>query len=947
MYIVIGIIGLILVISLFVKNNKLNSNEAKKNIQLAYKFIDELCKEKGDYIRNSTIQKIIKKYNEVYNFFQNYPYSDIRRKDKLVDEFLIYFGNLKEEVKMYNEEYVRKKLLENTEYFNNIDGRSLDEQQRRAVLVDEDNNLIIAGAGSGKTLTISAKVKYLVEKKNVLPANILLISFTKKSADEMKERIHEKMKIQIEAMTFHKLGLGIISDQMGERPDISDELGNVIKEYFKSDIYNSEKQLKNIIIYFSAYMNIPPSIEKVEVLGDIIKSNQKIKLTTLKDEYNNCKNDNRKIYLEKQKSKLIYLNDVVEIKPDINLDKLKKDRKHLIEEIKNVEEELKGIKLTLNGEKVKSIEEVMIANFLFINSISYEYEKAYPIKYTDGDKYKKTYHPDFYLPEYDLYIEHFGINRDGKTPWLSEIEEKKYTEGIEWKRNLHSINNTKLIETYSYYNQEGTLLSSLEKKLKENNVKFKEVDYKDIYKVILENSNNKYFIDFKQLISTFIGLFKSRGFDQKYFESLYEKINKIENDFHRERNKLFMNIVEPIYIKYQEYLKENNKIDFNDMINNASEIVRKENLNLNYKYIIIDEYQDISESRFNLIKNIRDNCDARIMCVGDDWQSIYRFSGSDVNLLYKFEKFFGKTEQLMIEKTYRNSQELIDICGNFVMRNKDQIVKQLSSSKSMEDPIKIINYDDEGLGLEISKVIDNIVLEFGEEASITILGRNNRDIEILKDSDNAKLFLIKSNTSGQIKVIYKKHKKANIKFMTVHKSKGLEDDNVIVINLTNNQYGFPNQVSDDPVLQLVLIEPEKYEYAEERRLLYVALTRTRNRVYLMAPIMNQSIFCDELKKDFKLKNYNTAVGKKVEQQAKCPRCITGYLLNRKNQKGSRFVGCSNYPYCDLTFNDVRVISDKVICPSCGGYMIRRKGNYGPFFGCTNYPHCKRTLDIRG
>lgn len=131
------------------------------------------------------------------------------------------------------------------------------------------------------------------------------------------------------------------------------------------------------------------------------------------------------------------------------------------------------------------------------------------------------------------------------------------------------------------------------------------------------------------------------------------------------------------------------------MINKASDCIVKNGLDLPYKYIIVDEYQDTSFTRYNLLRNICDSIGAKIMVVGDDWQSIYSFSGCDVNIFTKFDNFFDVCETRYIEKTYRNSQQLIDASSNFVMKNPDQTRKELKSSKSLKYPIKLVNFDND------------------------------------------------------------------------------------------------------------------------------------------------------------------------------------------------------------------------------------------------------------
>ena len=582
----------------------------EENLYTVNQFFEEIEEGKKDYFTHSK-KKFIQNnqnYKEAYQILSAQSIDKI--KNEVIINFIEVYPNLDNLVKQWNEDYISNELEKNSNLFDNIDGKSLDEQQRRAVVVDEDNNLVIAGAGSGKTLTISGKVKYLVDVKNIKPEEILLISFTKKAAGEMSERIAKKLKINIESKTFHKLGYDIINMKNGKGVEVFTEIDKFISEYFKQ-ISIEDLDLEKLMKFYGYYINIPKDINEFDTLGEYYKYCKSLELDTIKGKYKIAKAN------------------------------------------KTNEEDLKKSKKTLRGEQVKSIEEVMIANDLFLNGIDYEYEQKYP--YDDEHNYRKVYRPDFYLPQYDIYIEHFGINKDFKAPWLSEILEKEYIEGIRWKRELHKKNNTTLIETYSYYNKEGILLSELKKKLITLGVQFKKVDCKNIFMTIASNEEDQYFKEFRKLISTFIEIFKSKGYKKEDFDRISYEIKKTKSKFLRERNLIFLDIVKPIYIKYEDMLDRENKIDFNDMLIEATNIIKNNEVKFNYKYIIIDEYQDISINKFELIKEIKQQTNAKLMCVGDDWQSIYRFAGSDLDLFTHFEKYVGYYELLKIEKTYRNS----------------------------------------------------------------------------------------------------------------------------------------------------------------------------------------------------------------------------------------------------------------------------------------------------
>lgn len=309
------------------------------------------------------------------------------------------------------------------------------------------------------------------------------------------------------------------------------------------------------------------------------------------------------------------------------------------------------------------------------------------------------------------------------------------------------------------------------------------------------------------LIATFINLFKSNNYKLDIFYKMINKANR--ND------KLLLKEIMKCFICYESYLNKENAIDFNDMINIAIDSVK--NTNLDYKYIIIDEYQDTSYTKYLLVKKLQKKTNAKVFAVGDDFQSIYRFAGSDIKLFTKFRYYFPFSKIYKLNKTYRNCKELIKIAGKFIMKNPYQIRKWLNSDISVSNPIIIVYYED------LNSAINNIIKEDMLD-NILILARNN-------------------NTLNSIKPKGIKYRK-----LTIHKSKGLEDDYVFVLDLLNTVNGFPNKYVDHRILKYVNDYKQYYPYEEERRLFYVAITRCRKKVYLFTKENNESIFIKELKK---------------------------------------------------------------------------------------------------
>ena len=325
----------------------------------------------------------------------------------------------------------------------------------------------------------------------------------------------------------------------------------------------------------------------------------------------------------------------------------------------------------------------------------------------------------------------------------------------------------------------------------------------------------------KKLIAKFIRLMKTNGYDITEFAKFYKGRVKTKDYY-------LLKIILIIYQLYQKELEDNHEIDFDDMIiKSASNDLKVHD----YKHIIIDEYQDSSMIRFNLIKSILDKTNSSLFVVGDDFQSIYKFAGCNLNVMLDFNKYFNDSKVYKISNTYRNSQELIDIAGSFVMRNQKQIKKNLKSNKHIDNPIVIIKYKD------YKQEFKNLITSLKDE-NILILGRNNKDIYALLDND----YTYKDGT-----LIYNPLN-LKMKYLTVHRSKGLEEEVVILINLYDDILGFPSKLEDDKILSLVSPKIDNYPYSEERRLFYVALTRTETRVYLYTPYYKKSIFVDEIKK---------------------------------------------------------------------------------------------------
>ena len=540
---------------------------------------------------------------------------------------------------------------------------------------------------------------------------------------------------------------------------------------------------------------------------------------------------------------------------------------------------------TINGETVKSYGEMDIANFLTLNGVNYVYEQAYKIDTADIEH--RQYHPDFYLPDYDIYIEYFGINRKNEVPAYfsaapGKTASQTYNESIAWKRELHKQNNTKMIEVYAYEKMEDILLDSLRKNLTECGVVLEE---KPLDKAWEETTkDNNVLGGIYELFATVINLIKSNN----YTVATVRELNR--NSPFCKINEMILDLIEPIYNAYNDYLQKNGQIDFNDMINLAAEYVRQGKYNNPYKYVIVDEYQDLAKSRFNLLKALRDSNYYKLFCVGDDWQSIYRFAGSDIGYIIDFERFWGATEKSKIETTYRFPKTLIEISGGFIMQNPMQIKKDIKAKNVGNGfPLGEINAYNERFAVEFMLKRMN---DLPQNSNVFLIGRYNYDANMLKD--NSMLTYGYDNSCGMVNVRYSNRPDLKIQFLSAHKSKGLQADYVFILNNKNTRSGFPSKIQDAPILKLLLEGHDDYPYSEERRLFYVALTRAKQKAFLLTIENHESEFVSELHKRYE-----------------------------KEMKNERFE-----------------------CPLCGGKVIRKNGRYGAFYGCSNYTKgCRYTRDI--
>ncbi|WP_425404067.1 UvrD-helicase domain-containing protein [Hwanghaeella sp.] len=598
------------------------------------------------------------------------------------------------------------------------------------------------------------------------------------------------------------------------------------------------------------------------------------------------------------------------------------------------------------GERVRSFEELEIANWLYVNGIEYEYEPDYEHPLPKNDK--RAYTPDFRLKESGVYIEHFGVRKarghDGaiRLTTAPYVDRDDYLKGMEWKRQVHREHGTVLVETFSYEQMEGRLTKALKEKL-EPYVTVSPIPEDSLLNTLSEMGQ----IDsFTQTLATFLRHFKGGGMT---IEKCWSRSASAED---AKRAKAFLRLFEPLFEGYQERLEE--RIDFEDMIHRAADHIEAGRFQSPYRHLLVDEFQDISEGRARLLRALKNqHADARIFAVGDDWQSIYRFAGSDIHLMRSFGKEFGGGfageenihSTVDLGRTFRSVDKIALPARRFVLQNPSQIDKKVIPASDAKDPAISVTYYESGQdGDALRSTLQGLSTRFGE-ASVLLLGRYN---------------FLRPRDFEQLTTVFPR---LDLRFMTVHGSKGLEADHVVILRAAADLMGFPSEIVDDPLLDLVLPKPEKFDHAEERRLFYVALTRARKTVTILADWDQPSAFVEELLSGSEYQTIqHGAAGIAAHRCGACG----GRMLADTSSHGRTSFRCEHnflcgerLPPCSACGQDLPVKvnpdADQLACvcgaqypacPECSdGWLVERKGRHGRFLGCVQYPDCRGTKPL--
>jgi DNA helicase-4 len=721
-----------------------------------------------------------------------------------------------------NAAHVERELVACKGLLDRVESRPLTPEQAKAVVYFDNRVQVVASAGSGKTSTMVAKAAYAIHRGLVDPKRIVLLAFNKRAAKELKERAAQAFKrlsmegVTVEASTFHALGLRLIGKATGEKPDIPG---------WATDAADGLSKLTEIV---DQLKDRSPAFRRQ---WDLFR--------------------------------FVFGRDLPAFGAREPADAWDANGK--------------GALVTTRGERVKSLEEVMIANMLFLNGVDYRYEAPYP--HRTADEEHRQYRPDFYYPDIDLYHEHFALDADGMPPKHFE----GYLEGVTWKRQLHAEKGTALFETTSHGLRHGNDFDRLEHELTSRGLVLDPNPDREIPKNGQKPMESD---DLIGLVRTFMSHAKSNCLR---IPDLQQRLDAMPPNTFKLRYQMFLDIAAPVISAWDDALAAEGGIDFEDMLNLAAGHLESGRVESPYDLVMADEFQDASRARARLCRALVKTPGRFFFAVGDDWQSINRFAGADVSVMTGFREWFGHGQVLKLEQTFRCPQALCDVSSAFVSKNSAQISKRVHSATPAQGPVlQAFQVDDKD---KLADAIDQFILRLAEgvcdgtippgrngKVSVYVLGRYNADKRYVpKEPERFNRWV-------------------EVSFLTIHRSKGSEADYVILPEMisAHRRRSFPNTRTDDPVLALAMPEGDTFPLGEERRLFYVALTRARRTVAMFTVRGQCSTFLRELGEDRAVVLTNTE-GDVLHEEA-CPACKQGVLVLRTGPYGE-FRSCSNFPRC--------------------------------------------------
>lgn len=739
------------------------------------------------------------------------------------------------------DEYIETKSEYLQAYIKKTFDISVDTQQSLALAETAQNLLVTARAGSGKTRTLTCYGMLLASCGYIENLNtVLILAFNRKAADEIKTRINTLHKVPLDNIrTFHSLAHRIVQPDQ----DIKEDYENEMTEHLKTLLQNDPKLKPNLYDLFKKEM------EDIDYKGLLLNES---------DYYKHARDCWQSI--------------------------------------------------SLGGDRVKSYGEKCIADFFFEHNLTYKYEKPYLRRQPNGNL--TIYKPDFAIfdsaAKITYILEHWAIpdkrSYSNQPIWRhSSKTEREYAEEREkkrqyWRSDYWQKRKHYLLETDIFWLQQGRdeFENRLKQMLEKKGIQCNKLPEKELLEKVYRKHSTKLF----RLFVGFIQKCRRYGYTP-------ETIKKRRAEYRTSdpKEEVFLQVAPEIYAKYEKNLEETKKLDFDRLIHLAIQeirdtkgkcFIRDDNNKINIavkdlEYILIDEYQDFSKPFYDMIGAITEfNPNVKLFCVGDDWQAINGFAGSDLKYFTDFEKHYCGTSRRNILVNYRSGSKVVE-AGNDLMaglgeksrwdsshankgsvqvvniedyhiegRNNQEDTEQYSADKKYIQACEITIPTKDGTEWKFSdfdtaryiKAIHlilkkNMALLAEKNTECLILGRRNQ-FGCFKSTNEFKEKLLDVFSEEEINHVGKNRITERIHVMTAHKAKGKEADIVFVLRC--NERSFP-MLHPDNRLFGIFGETEQKVLEEERRLFYVALTRAKQKVFLLTEVEDKSRFLDAIQNE--------------------------------------------------------------------------------------------------
>ena len=711
------------------------------------------------------------------------------REENIANEYLDELDGLRADrrgietfLERYNDWYLEAESAQHESLFTDIDaaGHDLSDEQRAAVVRDDDYNLVVAGAGSGKTVTLTHRAAYLSQRDDrVLPADTLAITYTKNAAQVMQSRLSREFGIEdMDVGTFHKIGLDTIKEATGETPEIIDarDRSGMISRFIDQEMERSDSAFQREFKRFLRH------------------------------------------YHEEAES------------PDLA------EKRESYDELRESENE------TLGGETVDSPSEKRIADFLFSKGVDYEHRQ--PQQWFEKADGTGQFRPRFYLPEFDVVVLHYPVSESGEpTDWANEDDHEELASRVRWIRErISEIDHLDLVETYEFEYAAGRLPSALSARLPMAGVAFEELTTRELLERSYDESVTQ---------SDIVSAFESFVVNAKQLNLTPDEVDERVTHDTTPRKEAFEQCAKRLFRRYVVELYDMGAIDLPDMLHRAADHMEDdpETYTAKYDQILVDEFQDISAAEVRFIKCFLDgDHETKLFCVGDDWQSIYSFSGSNVGYFIDFEEVFGEPARSDLTANYRCPETVVDAGDTLISNNDNQLEKETRPRSGCDTTIDVhdletgpsaFGYRDDLVDLTVDLVERRLATGCSPE-EVMVLSRTNvpyHDVEA-----ECRKRGIETTRKPQDE----DHPEECVRLFTVHKSKGDEAEHVIITHAVEDRLGFPWQIEENDLVETVRVSPEQDSVAEERRLFYVALTRTTGTLDVVSSANHRSRFLDEI-----------------------------------------------------------------------------------------------------